>query len=110
MLQELVEEVPNTNLLPGHRPLVEVGEEALGLVKDDHVASEVETGAAQDVVAPLEYVHQAVELDDEARGVPDGRVLVGVQVVLEPKLPKVAHDVPRQGLAVHNEQVVSPEP
>ena len=37
VLQELVEEVPDADLLPGHRLLVEVGEEALGLVQYDHV-------------------------------------------------------------------------
>ncbi|MFM7985925.1 MAG: hypothetical protein ACKPKO_42080, partial [Candidatus Fonsibacter sp.] len=60
--------VPDADLLPDHRLLVKVGKEALGLVQDDHVVSEVEPRTAQDVVAPLEYVHQAVELDDEARG------------------------------------------
>ena len=70
VLQELVEEVPDADLLPGHRLLVEVGKEALGLVQYDHVVSEVEAGAAQDVVAPLEDVQQAFELGDEARGVP----------------------------------------
>ena len=49
-------------------------------------------------------VHEAVELDDEAGGVPDRGVVVGVQVVLEPKLPEVAHDAPRQGLAVCYEE------
>jgi hypothetical protein len=39
VLQELVEEVPDADLLPGHCLLVEVGEEALGLVQYDHVVA-----------------------------------------------------------------------
>jgi len=45
---------------------------------------EVETISVQDVVAPLEDVHEAVKLDDEAA--------------------KVTHDVPGKGLAVGDEQ------
>ncbi len=68
VLQELVEEVPESDLLPGHSLLVKVGEEALGLVQYDHVVSEVESISIQDVVAPREDVHEAVKLDDEAGG------------------------------------------
>ncbi len=64
----------------------------------------MEALAARDVIAPRKDVHEAVELDDEARGVPDRGVVVGAQAVLEPQLPEVAHDVPRQGLAVRYEQ------
>ena len=46
VFQELVKEVPDADLLPGHGLLVKVGEEALGLVQDDHVVFEVETLAA----------------------------------------------------------------
>ncbi|MFM7983797.1 MAG: hypothetical protein ACKPKO_31180, partial [Candidatus Fonsibacter sp.] len=37
-------------------------------------------------------------------GVPNGRVVVGVEVVLEIQFPKVTHYVPCKGLAVGDEQ------
>ena len=46
VLQELVEEVPDADLLPCQRLLVEVGQQALGLVQYDHVVSELEALAA----------------------------------------------------------------
>ena len=112
---KFVEEAPDADLLSDHRLLVEVGEEALGLVQSDHIVSEATS------IPPLEYVHEAVGLNGEARDVPNGRVVVGIEVARATELAKVAHDVPCQRLSVGYEQysltaarrcrkVVLPEP
>ena len=46
VLHELVEEVPDADLLPGYHLLVKVGQEAFGLVQDDHVVFELEARTA----------------------------------------------------------------
>ena len=112
---KFVEEAPDADLLSDHRLLVEVGEEALGLVQSDHIVSEATS------IPPLEYVHEAVGLNGEARDVPNGRVVVGIEVARATELAKVAHDAPCQRLSVGYEQysltaarrcrkVVLPEP
>jgi ATP phosphoribosyltransferase len=42
MLKQLVEEVPDLDLLPLHGPFVEVAQQAFGLIQDDHIVVQIE--------------------------------------------------------------------